>query len=139
MKLAKLTNNYFNELIDRSFSFFDDNFGEELNSVFSTVGTHRSVEKSDKYIVSIEAPGFKDGEIKVNVTNNRITVDGKRELKDDEKSLYSSSSFYETWVLPNNIEQNSITAKLENGVLLLEVPKKSVEKSETKEIPVTVK
>jgi HSP20 family molecular chaperone IbpA len=86
----------------------------------------------DHYDVAIDLPGFKKEDISLELQNGYITVTAKKNVDKDETSKrgklirqerYSgvmSRSFY----IGENITEEDIGAKLDNGVLCLTIPKK---------------
>ena len=89
-------------------------------------------EHEDHYEVDIDLPGFKKEEITLSLENGYLTVNAAKGLDKDEKDKkgklirqerYSgamSRSFY----VGDEVTQEEIKAKFENGVLKIEIPKK---------------
>lgn len=91
-------------------------------------------EKEDKYIVSAKLNGFNKEHLKLEVKDGLLTVSGEmKEEKKDENS-YSKSTRYvaRSIALPNNINEEKINAKYENGVLAVNIPKLDKPKEEKK-------
>ena len=72
--------------------------------------------------------------------NNNLTIcmekkEEKKEEKKDKKYLrreFSYSKFQQTILLPENVEKDKISAKVEHGILSIEIPKmKEEEKQKT--------
>lgn len=97
-------------------------------------------ELPDKYILKVDVPGVKKEDLKLEVSDNVLTIHGERKEEKEEKEaqyyrreiLYGS--FQRSVQLPSNVEPDKISAKLENGVLSIEIPK--TEKAKSKEIPI---
>ncbi|MBQ4370706.1 MAG: Hsp20/alpha crystallin family protein [Oscillospiraceae bacterium] len=95
-------------------------------------------ESEDHYEVDIDMPGFKKDEITLDLENGYLTVKGAKGLDKEEtnkkgkvirKERYAGTlqrSFY----VGEELTAEDITAKFENGVLSLSIPKK-----ETKKLP----
>ena len=95
-------------------------------------------ESEDHYEVDIDMPGFKKDEITLDLENGYLTVKGAKGLDKEEtnkkgkvirKERYAGAlqrSFY----VGEELTAEDITAKFENGVLSLAIPKK-----ETKKLP----
>ena len=91
--------------------------------------------------VEMAAPGMTKDDFKVNVDeNNNLTIcmekkEEKKEEKKDKKYLrreFSYSKFQQTILLPENVEKDKISAKVEHGILSIEIPKmKEEEKQKT--------
>ena len=67
-----------------------------------------------------------------------VSVEKRDEKRDDEnpdkctylRREFSYSRFQQTLLLPDNVEKEKITAKVENGVMTIEIPKmKEAEKA----------
>lgn len=88
-------------------------------------------EKGDSYEVDIDLPGFKKDEITMQLDNGYLTVSAAKGLDKDEKNeegtyvrreRYAGSvsrSFY----VGDNITENDIHPRYENGILSFSVPK----------------
>ncbi len=81
---------------------------------------------------TMAAPGMTKDDFKVNVDeNNNLTIcmekkEEKKEEKKDKKYLrreFSYSKFQQTILLPENVEKDKISAKVEHGILSIEIPK----------------
>lgn len=89
-------------------------------------------EKVDGYEIQIDLPGFKKDEVKLSLDRGYIVVNAAKEVKKDEKDedgryirreRYSGSctrSFY----VGNAVKQEDIKARLEDGTLTVDLPKK---------------
>ncbi len=93
-------------------------------------------EHEDHYDVQIDLPGFKKEDINVELNNGYLTVTANKGHEQEEKDKagkiirqerYSgmmSRSFY----VGEDVTNEEVHAKFENGVLMLEIPKKESEK-----------
>lgn len=104
-------------------------------------------EETDRYWISAELPGIAKEDVKVKVNDeNMLIISGEKhkifEEKDgeDDKRLIRSErsygSFTRSFILPENVDKDSIKAKYENGVLNLEILKKEPEKPSETEITI---
>lgn len=108
-------------------SFFDDNFFSEPKFLESSFRIDIK-ENEKEYLVEAELPGIKKEDIKINYTNEYLTIststgvntEEKKEnyIKKERKFSEMTRSFY----LPN-VKKEEIKAKLENGVLKLNLMK----------------
>ncbi|MFW9948467.1 MAG: Hsp20/alpha crystallin family protein [Candidatus Odinarchaeota archaeon] len=100
------------------------------------------VDEGDHFSVTAELPGLEKGNIEISVHNGALEIKGeqKNELEDKKEGYlrreYNSSSYYRSFKLPENIDEDKIEAKLEKGVLKLSLPKIEEEKKEKKKIEV---
>lgn len=120
-------------------SFFDDIFGRELfnweNNNFSTTSTTlpsvNIKETTDTYEVEVAAPGLVKSDFKVTLDGNLLTISSeKQSQKENEQENFtrrefSYQSFQRSFELPKNVvDEENISARYENGLLQLSIPKK---------------
>ena len=81
------------------------------------------VQKDDDLVVRAELPGAKPEGVEVTVHQGVLAISGKREeQREEERGEYlvrerRSGSFRRSLQLPEGIDENSIRARFENGVL----------------------
>lgn len=86
-------------------------------------------EEKDAFIFKADLPGFKDENVEINVTGNRLTIGGKREEEatSDTGSYYcrerAYGSFSRSFTLPDGVNADQVEANMSDGVLTLRVPK----------------
>ena len=91
-------------------------------------------ETEDKVIVEAEIPGVKKEDIEVKVKDNNVIIRGevKREEEKQDKNFFRAERFYGKFerVIPLFVEvkPEEAKAKIENGILILEIPKATAEK-----------
>ncbi|THD30882.1 MAG: Hsp20/alpha crystallin family protein [Flavobacterium johnsoniae] len=120
-------------------SFFDDFFGRELfnweNNNFSTTSTTlpsvNIKETTDTYEVEVAAPGLEKNDFKVTLDGNLLTISSEKENQQVSEQQnftrreFSYQSFQRSFQLPKNVvDEENISARYENGLLLLSIPKK---------------
>jgi HSP20 family protein len=115
-------------------SLFDDFKG------FSYIPDWNIVEKKDKFLVSVDLPGMKKEEIKIDYDDGVLSVSGERKEETKEEGLrtYRKESRYGSFqrsVEIPNIDSDKINASYSDGVLKIEVPKS--EKALGKRIRIT--
>ncbi|MBR1447920.1 MAG: Hsp20/alpha crystallin family protein [Prevotella sp.] len=109
--------------------FFDTEFMPKANATAPAI----NVKENDKaYIVELAAPGMKKEDFNVHINdegNLIIKMESKQEQKDEDKSTrylrreFSYSKFEQTLLLPDDVKKEDIKAKVEHGVLTVELPK----------------
>jgi len=91
-----------------------------------------NVKENDKeFKLEISAPGYKKSDIDVNINKNMLYISGKKELsnenkEENEKILrqeFSSSSFFRSVTLPDDIDTEKIEAIQKDGILHIKLPK----------------
>ena len=130
---------------------FDDFFGRELfnwgnNNYSSTRTTMPSVnirETSDNYEVEVAAPGMDKKDFKITLDGNLLTISSfKQQSSEDTEDRYtrrefSYQSFQRSFQLPKDVvDQDKISARYENGLLNLSIPKKEEAKKAPKLIEI---
>ena len=92
------------------------------------------------YEVDIDLPGFKKDEISIELEKGYLTVSAAKGLdkdEEDKKGKYIRKERYagamqRSFYVGENLTQEDIKAKYENGILRLSVPKKEAKPVETK-------
>src|SRR5688572_371965 len=86
-------------------------------------------ETPEAYKLIADLPGVKQPELEIHLTGKRLTIAGKREAEMDEKGesffVYERAfgAFRRTFALPDGVDAEHVRARLENGVLMVVVPK----------------
>ena len=100
-------------------------------------------EHPNEYLLSLAAPGMKKEDFKIDVDGNILTISSEKEENKEDKNKkftrkeYSYSSFSRCFSLPEEIKQEKINAKYEDGVLKISLPRKEESKKlATKKIAV---
>jgi HSP20 family protein len=91
------------------------------------------VDKGDRYRLRLEIPGIDKDKIQLNATDDSIEISGEQseeERGEDRERNYiykerSYNSFYRSIPIPEEIIPSKITAKMNNGIPNIDVPKKS--------------
>ena len=120
---------------------FDDFLNSNLMpSANATAPAINVLENDKQYTVELAAPGLKKDDFSVNVNedgNLSIKMEQKRESTDqNEKAHYlrrefSYSKYEQTLLLPEDVNREAIAARVNDGVLTVDLPK--VQKEEQKQ------
>ena len=88
-------------------------------------------ESEQAYTVTLDLPGIAKSDVKVAIEGRRVSVEAQanksEERKDGNRVLVREralSSYARSFVLPVELDQERSTAKLDNGVLTLELTKR---------------
>ncbi len=125
----------FSSLLD---DFFNDAVASDSGRLY--VPSLDVSETDTHYHIQLSMPGMKKDDISIDLQDRRLTITGERkEEVDDKNTKYHVremryGTFERTIMLPNNINQDKIDARFEDGVLKLDVEKK--EKQVNKQIKV---
>lgn len=125
--------------------FFDDFFSRDLFdwnlNNFSTTGATlpavNIVETNDNFVVEMAAPGLKKEDFTIELTNDLLKISSAKqfehELGEGERYTrreYSYQAFQRSFHLPENVvEDSSIHARYEDGILRIMIPKKETAKA----------
>lgn len=97
-------------------------------------------ETVEAYLLSVDLPGVKKEDLKIDMSGDVLTISGERKYERDSKEAGASKversygSFQRSFTLPNSVEGNKIEAHLEDGVLRIVIPKSEQAKPRTIEI-----
>jgi HSP20 family protein len=99
-------------------------------------------EDKNKLYFEVEVPGISKNEIKISMQDNVLTVSGEKKRSEEvkEKNYFRNErtygSFKRSFTLPSDIDVEKTEAKFENGVLLIAIPKYSVDRNIEKMIEI---
>ncbi|MBS1991990.1 MAG: Hsp20/alpha crystallin family protein [Cyanobacteria bacterium SZAS LIN-2] len=120
-------------------SFFDPFIFPELDFHLPSfpepsmnISRMRSSSNDKEYTLSTDLPGMSDKDVKVDVSNNILTIKAeKKESKTDngKSNSFSEQSISQSMSLPDNLDTKNVKAEMNNGVLTVTIPKKSVQLS----------
>lgn len=93
------------------------------------------IENDDEYKIEVAAPGMTREDFKVHINEDNeliISMEKRSEEKDEEKRHkgtylrreFSYTQFQQSLLLPDNVVREKISAKVENGVMSIDIPKK---------------
>lgn len=133
-------------------NFFNDFFDTDMMPRMNATAPAVNVKESDKgYVMEIAAPGLKKEYCRVSIDkdgNLNLKIEDKFEHKEEDKSEdkkehyllreFNYSNYEQTYVLPEDVDKEKISAKVENGILTIDLPKmsKEAEKEDNKSIEV---
>lgn len=123
-------------------TIFNDFFNDEWMTVQpkTTAPAVNVIENVKDYTMEMAVPGIKKEFCRVNINadgNLEVAIENKLEHKGDKKERYlrrefNYSNYQQTYVLPDDIVKDEITAKVENGVLTVVIPKVMTSEQEKK-------
>lgn len=131
MSLVRFSNQYPN-LFDR---FFENDMFDWSNRNFSNTNTTlpsvNIKENNDAYHVEMAVPGLQKEDFKIELNNELLTISSEKKIEHEEKDgeivtkrEFSYQSFKRSFTLPNLVEREGISAKYENGILHVQIPKR---------------
>lgn len=116
---------------------FNDFFGNEwLEKANMNAPAINILENENEYKVELAAPGMTKNDFTVKIDDENqllISMEKKEEHNESQKQNkylrreFSYTQFQQTMILPDNINREKIEAKVEHGVLTIDIPKKKIE------------
>merc|ERR1712198_261805 len=101
-------------------------FDENLNSLLDKKDSNLISMKNDenKMEISLNTTGYKPSELKVNVADGELTIEGKHEEKSEEGHTMVSKKFSRRYTLPAEAKLTEVVSNLsQDGVMVITVPK----------------
>lgn len=100
-------------------------------------------DQGDNYLLEADLPGFNKKDIHLDITNNTLTINAERRSEHDGKDVNNkyirverSYGKYSRQFDISTIDTDKITAKYDNGVLKLTLPKKQETLPEAKRLEI---
>ena len=122
--------------IDQIFNRFWSDFGISLFAGEVSDGLFiKTTETEDTLVFKVVLPEVNPENLKVSVTNDTLTIQGKKEREDVEESMYyhrfakKFDSFSRTVSLPCSVKPAGVRATYKNHVLTIVMPKLKHEKT----------
>lgn len=120
------------------FQMMDEFFSTNMTKQKTEIGFRLDIiEEDDSYIVVGELPGVKREEIKLDYENNLLKI-GVEKTEDEDKNYVHreiNPSSMERVLRFKKVESDRIQAKLEDGLLIITLPK-TVEEDQKKSIQI---
>ena len=114
--------------------FFDTSWMSKTNT---STPAFNVIEDENEYKVEVAAPGMTKEDCRISLSNDdQLTISFEKKTEDSERSSdskkylrreFSYSQFQQTFTLPDNVDKESISASVDNGVLTIDLHKKSVQ------------
>ena len=140
VKVNNPLNRSLDGLMNELFNELPVNFGKSLREDVLHFPPANIVEKSDAYHIELAAPGMEKADFNVKLDGKLLTISSEKKTEknaEDEKMIrkeFSYRSFKRSFTVDEKIDGTNITAKYENGILKLELPKKEEAKNVAKDI-----
>ncbi len=118
-----LVSKRFSDIMDE---FFNEAVGARRNNFTPSIDIS---ETDNQFLISAELPGMQKENININLENGRLTISGERSFKKEEEGKKFHrvetryGSFNRSFQLPDNVDEESIEASYEDGLLNISVDK----------------
>lgn len=120
--------------------FFDNDWMVKANATAPAINV---IETEKEYKVEVAAPGMTKDDFKIHINEDNDLVismekqtestEGEKEGKEESRYLrreFSYSKFQQTLILPDDVDKDKIDAKVNDGVLTIELPKRTPEEKQ---------
>jgi HSP20 family protein len=104
----------------------------------TTLPSVNIIEGADSYEVDMAAPGLDKKDFKIELGHGVLTISSERKTENETKKgkqvtrrEFSYQSFNRSFSLPQTVESEKISAKYENGILKVVIPKKDEVKTKS--------
>jgi HSP20 family protein len=132
---------------DRYFeSFFGDSILSPASRIFNHMPAVDIQETENAYVLEMDLPGYDEKNIEVHVDGSSLTISSKQEEKQEKKSEENQgtyvlrerrlNSFSRSFKLPENADSEAVNAAFKNGILTLQIKKRSETQKRTIQINV---
>ena len=119
-------------------SFFNDFFDNDwMTKANATAPAINVIESESDYKVEVAAPGMTKDDFQIHLSEDNelvISMEKKNETKEEDKKNkrylrreFSYSKFQQSLVLPDDVEKDRISANVTDGVLTIDLPKRTPE------------
>jgi HSP20 family protein len=87
------------------------------------------IDEGDRFHINMDLPGVKRDEIKLTISDNLVEISAEHKEHEEEKKKNfvrkerKELSYHRTLPLPEKVISSKATAKLNNGILTIEIPK----------------
>lgn len=130
----------FDGLMNELFNELPTSLGKTVREEVFSFPPVNILEKSDSYDLALSAPGFDKADFAIKLDGNILTVSAEK-INEQKAAVdkvirkeFSTKSFKRSFTVDEKIEAGNISAKYENGILNVVLPKKEQAKAITKEI-----
>jgi HSP20 family protein len=117
-------------------SFFGDSVLAPADRIFNHLPAVDVQEKEDAYLLEAELPGYDEKNIQVHVDGGNLTIESRQEDEKERKNKDAkeapflirerrSNGFNRSFRLPENADSSAVSASFKNGILSLEIKKRS--------------
>ena len=119
------------------------NFPQNFKSMNGTFPAANIKETGVDYSIELAIPGKKKGDFEIDVNENILTISSQEQKTNEEKGEnftrkeFSYQSFKRSFRLPEIAEFDKSTARYEDGILKILIPKKKDKKEALKRISIS--
>ncbi len=120
--------NFFNDFLNRDwYDWSNQNF----SLTNTTIPSVNIKENENEFEVEMAAPGMTKNDFRIELNNSVLTISSEKQAESQSKEEnnitrreFSYQSFSRSFTLPAIVETDKISARYENGILRVSIPKK---------------
>ncbi len=144
---ANSNNNHFgNDLNHNVWCDFEQQFRQfnyKMNQIqnfsnFDTKSRRYFDNQTNNYIIQIKVNGLSKENLDISTNNSSIFIKGN--VKNIQNTIHnssaSSSSFYQSFTLPHDVDTDNINASFNNKILIISIPKRKQPKLQVRKITI---
>ena len=142
VKVNNPINKTFDGLMNELFNELPTSFGKSIREDVLHFPPANIIEKNEMYQIELAAPGMEKADFNVKLDGNVLTISAEKKVEtatENEKMIrkeFGYKSFKRSFTLDEKIDATNISARYENGILRLELPKKEEVKNGAKDITI---
>lgn len=121
---------FFNDFLNRD--WYDWN-NQNYSLTNTTIPAANIKETENEFELEMAVPGMKKEDFKIELNNGMLSISSEKQSENETKDEngknitrkeFSYQSFCRSFTLPDMVETDKISAKYENGLLSLNIPKR---------------
>jgi HSP20 family protein len=133
--------------IEKLFDIFSQGRNREASNLISVqskaIFPKMDILENDKLLqIRVELPGLEENDIKIEFNNNILAISGEKKSETEDKNNHyhlierTFGSFHRSIEIPGVVNENNISASMNNGILTVLLPKSEESISRAKLIPI---
>ena len=118
-------------LVDELFNnFFNNDYHEDYVKNCGSAPATNVFETENEFKIELSLPGYAKEDVQLINKDNLLTIKVEKEESENretfkyERREFGAYNFEKQYRLPKTVDSEQITAKFENGILLIALPKK---------------
>ena len=135
MNLVKWTGN--NDIFD-IFNHFDCYFDNVVSDNYTYKKQNFLINEDEKYyFLSMDMPGANKKDIQITIDDSIVNINAVRDRKKNQSLDSKRFNYSQSFNIPDDVQDDKITAKFTNGVLDIQIPKLKQVKKDIKKIEIS--
>ncbi len=120
----------FDQFFGNVFGELENVFGRDMDPIIhSTIPNTNILETENHFALEISAPGRSKNDFNISLDKDTLTISSNDETKEEKidgkyhKREFKLSQLKRSFIVPENVDTEKISAKYLNGVLIVKLPK----------------